>query len=235
MPHLPKPGAWMEKLKEFMGFLLLATVLWLVWVLGQQVGTTGMISTLCFLLSVSFSCWLIGRCVDLNTPAARKYFTWAIAAIFVGASYYYFIACAQGIGRPLKQSSDIAAPQAASSSGLSWQPFSIDALDKQLSAHKTVFLDFTADWCLNCKANEKAVLDSAQVVAKLKALNVITMKADWTKQNPTITKLLKKFGRSGVPLYVIFPADKADDPIVLPEIVTPSIVLNGLDKAGPSK
>ena len=237
MPHLPKPGAWMETLKEFMGFLLLATVLWLVWVLGQQVGANAMLFTLCFLLNVSFACWMIGRLVDLTTPATKKYCIWALAFSFVAISYYYLIASTPGIGKPIKTNPQqvISSQENRDGSKLDWQPFSVELLDNYLSLHKTVFLDFTADWCLNCKANEKAVLDSKPVIEKLKSLNAVTIKADWTKQNPTITKLLKKFGRSGVPLYVIFPADKPDNPIVLPEIITPSIVLHKLDQAGPSK
>jgi thiol:disulfide interchange protein DsbD len=96
-------------------------------------------------------------------------------------------------------------------------------------------LDFTAEWCLTCHVNENTVLDSNPVVEKLKALNVVTMQADWTLQDRQITALLNKFGRSGVPLYVIFPADKASEPIVLPEVITQGIVLEKLDQAGPSK
>jgi len=126
-------------------------------------------------------------------------------------------------------------PEADANSPIAWQPFDLDELDKDIKSGKTVFLDFTAQWCLTCKANEAAVLNSQPVVDKLKALNVVPMRADWTTQDETITKLLRKFNRSGVPLYVVFPAQHPDAPIVLPEVITPGIVLEKLDQAGPSR
>ena len=94
-----------------------------------------------------------------------------------------------------------------------------------------MLLDFTAEWCLTCKVNEKTVLTSKEVVDKLRAMNVLAVRADWTNRNPEITKLLSKFGRSGVPLYVIFPPGRSSNPIVLPEVITSGIVLDALDRA----
>lgn len=118
--------------------------------------------------------------------------------------------------------------------GIVWQPFSIESLDEALAANKTVLIDFTAEWCLTCKVNEQTVINTQPVAEKLKALKVVTFRADWTKKNPVITSLLQKFGRSGVPLYVIFPAGKSTQPIVLPEVITQPMVLESLDKAGAS-
>jgi thiol:disulfide interchange protein DsbD len=123
----------------------------------------------------------------------------------------------------------------ASDSPVKWQKFSVQDLDKALSGHKTVLLDFTADWCLTCKYNEQTVLESGPVVAKITALNVVPMQADWTDGDPQVTKLLNKFNRSGVPLYVIFPADKPTEPIVLPEVIDQGMMLAKLDQAGASK
>jgi thiol:disulfide interchange protein DsbD len=94
-----------------------------------------------------------------------------------------------------------------------------------------VFIDFTAEWCLTCKVNEKAVMGDRAVVEKFRNLNVIPVRADWTNRNPDITRLLAKFGRSGVPLYVIFSPGKPDAPTVLPEVITTSLVLEALDRA----
>jgi thiol:disulfide interchange protein DsbD len=118
---------------------------------------------------------------------------------------------------------------------IAWRPFDVAELDKQINSGQTVFLDFTAAWCLTCKANETAVLSSPDIKKEFQDLHVFPMRADWTLQDSTITKLLHKFNRSGVPLYVIFPAKEPNKPIVLPEVITPALVLDKLKLAGPSK
>jgi thiol:disulfide interchange protein DsbD len=240
MRYLPKPGVWMEKFKESMGFLLLATVVWLVWVLGQQVGFNATIAAVAFLVAVSFAVWLVGRFVDLTASDKRKAVVYSLAGLVLAAAYFILL-------RPFPELLSLSPPHAEVSTtgsasnaagGLTWVPFTIDGLNKQLDQGKTVFIDFTADWCLTCKVNENTVINTAPVIGKLKELKVVTMRADWTRQDPEISKLLAKFGRSGVPLYVIIPAsDKATpaSPIILPEVITQSIVLDDLVKAGASK
>src|SRR5207249_3814369 len=110
-------------------------------------------------------------------------------------------------------------------------PFSLDQLNMHLRENKTIFIDFTAEWCLTCKVNEKVVLTDEQVIQRFKSSSIIPIKADWTNRNPDITKLLSKLGRSGVPLYVIFPAGKPNHPIVLPEVITTSVIIEALDRA----
>jgi thiol:disulfide interchange protein DsbD len=127
--------------------------------------------------------------------------------------------------------SKVSLTDSSNSTAINWQPYSLSKLEAALQEKKTVFIDFTADWCLTCKVNEKTVLESQPVIDKLKTLNVVTMQADWTTQNPEISKLLSKFNRSGVPLYVIFPGKNPTKPIVLPEIITQSLVLEALEKA----
>lgn len=236
MRYMPKPGVWMETFKESMGFVLLATVLWLLWILGKQVGVEGVIWTSSFLLVVSLAAWLVGRLVDLRSTNQKKYTVWATALALVGIAYYYFI---PPVLSPANQASSSAGATTSntisSGSKTDWQPFSLDKLDEALASHKTVMIDFTAEWCLTCKVNEETVLNTSAVIDKLKALKVVTFKADWTRQNPTITKLLQKFGRSGVPLYVIFPAGKPAEPIVLPEVITQPMMLEKLSQAGPSQ
>ena len=94
-----------------------------------------------------------------------------------------------------------------------------------------MFIDFTADWCLTCKVNERTVLRDREVVARFKSAGVVPIKADWTSRNADITRLLSNFGRSGVPLYVIFPSGRPRDPILLPEVITTGIVLEAIDRA----
>ncbi|CAN5411657.1 hypothetical protein BH10CYA1_BH10CYA1_01560 [soil metagenome] len=230
MRFMPKPGVWMEKFKESLGFVLLATVAWLLGVLGSELGIEGIIGTTYFLIALAFAAWLVGRFTDLTSEQGRKITVYSISTAIVAAAFYFFVYPLPGIGLKAQP-----VEKANSDSPIKWQPFSVDALDKQLSEHKTVFLDFTADWCLTCKFNEKTVLDSAPVVEKIKALSVVPMQADWTVQDPKITALLNKFNRSGVPLYVIFPANKPNQPIVLPEVINQQMVLEKLEEAGKSQ
>jgi len=270
MKYLPKPGVWMEKFKESMGFLLLATVIWLLWVLGQQVGLNAAMAAAAFLVALSFAVWLVGRFVNLTSTGKRKTIVYSVAGASMVASYVAFlmpfpqllsfspavqaeagssppVASSMGSGSVPNPGPGPGSAQAspltpvvsvqpvASKEGIAWQPFTIDTLNQQLSAGKTVFVDFTADWCLTCKVNEATVVNTQPVIAKMKELNVVTLRADWTRQDPVISKLLQKFGRSGVPLYVIFPGNRPTEPIVLPEVITQDLVVQQLAAAGPGR
>ncbi len=236
---IPKPGVWMEKFKESMGFVLLATVAWLLSVVGAQAGSSGVESVGYFLTGVAFAVWIVARFTDLTSTSQRKAVVWSISALVIGLCLYFFILTHPELmgasSAEIGAAKTSATKTAVTESGITWQPFTIEDLDKNISANKTILLDFTADWCLTCKVNERAVLDSAPVVEQLKALNVVTMKADWTRRDAAISKLLQKFQRSGVPLYVVFPAGRGSSPIVLPEVITPSLVVDKLKEAGPSK
>ncbi|MBC7998607.1 MAG: thioredoxin family protein [Leptolyngbya sp.] len=232
---IPKPGVWMEKFKESMGFLLIATVAWLLSVIAAQAGSSGAEYVGYFLTGVAFAVWIVSRFSDLNSTPKRRAIVWSIAALVVVSFFSLFI-----LSKPELMGTAVASgvTQTEAPAGvgeISWVPFSIQELDKQVAQNKTVFLDFTAAWCLTCKVNERTVLANADVVQQLKSLNVVTMKADWTNRDPVIGQLLAKFKRSGVPLYVIFPAGKGSDPIVLPEVITPGLVIEKLKEAGPSK
>lgn len=231
MAYLPKPGEWMEKLKESMGFLLLGTVVWLLYVLGNEVGAAGVVLTVGFLLSLSLCAWIISGFTNLSSGMARRCSVWSLVLILGGLSYYMLIG--NQLDRfSIAQASSISSQQGGlSNAGLNWEPFDLLALNRDLEQGKTVLLDFTADWCLTCKLNEKTVLASKSVMDKLRASHIVTMRADWTRQNPGITEMLNKFHRSGVPLYVIFPAHRGKKPIVLPEILTETVLLDKLDES----
>jgi len=231
---IPKPGVWMEKFKEAMGFVLLATVAWLLSVLGAQVGAGGVQSVGFFLTGIAFAVWVAARFTDLNSTMQRKSVVWSISGVISVVCLYVFVLSHPDLMGSLPAETT-ASKTAVTEAGITWLPFSIEDLDKNIAANKTILLDFTADWCLTCKVNEKTVLDSAPVVEQLKALKVVTMKADWTRRDETISKLLQKFQRSGVPLYVVFPAGKGSSPIVLPEVITPQLLVDKLKEAGPSK
>jgi thiol:disulfide interchange protein/DsbC/DsbD-like thiol-disulfide interchange protein len=215
---LPKPGAWMVSAQQLMGFLMMATLLWLLYILGKQMGMEAVIWTGAFLLTVGLACWLVGRYATLNASRRTWWLTWIAAALIVAGGYIFFLVSELDINTVLAM-------------GIRWKQFSLGGLEEDLKGDRPVLLDFTAEWCLTCKVNEKTVLNSHRVIQKLHEMNVLPVRADWTNRNPDITRLLLKFGRSGVPLYVIFPPGRSGTPIVLPEVITPGIVLDALDRA----
>jgi thiol:disulfide interchange protein DsbD len=232
MKFLPKPGEWMVSAREFMGFLMMATLLWLLYILGKQLGMEAVIWTGAFLLVVGVSCWLVGRFATLTATRVRYLLTWAVAALLMVLGYAGFVA-------PLLEARALLAiderneiaMNAGHAQGIQWRPFSLAKLESYLREKKTVFIDFTAEWCLTCKVNEKTVMADTKVIEKFRSTGIVAVRADWTNRNPEIAHLLSKFGRSGVPLYVILPADRPYDPIVLPEVITPGIVLGAIDRA----
>ncbi|MBX2992778.1 MAG: thioredoxin family protein [Bacteroidetes bacterium] len=233
MRFLPKPGEWMVTAKQFMGFLMMGTMVWLLQVLGSQLGMEAVIWTAAFLLFVALACWIVGRFATLTATRTKYFISWGVAILLVIAGYKLFIGDVLEARDVLAQSdtSGIATSSPQNVAGVEWHPFSVESLESHLRENKTVFLDFTAEWCLTCKVNEKTVLADKAVVERLNGDNIISMKADWTNRNEAITRLLQKFGRSGVPLYVVFPAGRPTEPIVLPEVITTGIVLDALARA----
>jgi thiol:disulfide interchange protein/DsbC/DsbD-like thiol-disulfide interchange protein len=226
LKYVPKPGEWMVTVKQFMGFLMMATLLWLLYVLGKQLGMEAVIWTGAFLLSVGIACWLIGRFATLSASRRRSLATWASAVVIVALGYFVFL-------ESILDVQDVIAGQGAagSSDGIQWEPFSLESLEGKLKGDRPVFVDFTAEWCLTCKVNERTVLADHEVIQRFRDLDIVAVKADWTNRNPDITRLLAKFGRSGVPLYVVFPPGRPEDAIILPEVITEGIVLEALDRA----
>ena len=195
--------------KQFMGFLMMATLLWLLYVLGKQLGMEAVIWTGAFLLTVGISCWLIGRFATLSAGGGRSIVTWAAAIVIVVLGYVVFLESVLDVRTVIAGESSAAAVRTAENSeDIAWEPFSLAKLEEHLDAGNAVFVDFTAELCLTCKVNEKTVLANGRVVEKFRSTNIVAMKADWTNRNPDITRLLAKFGRSGVPLYVVFPAGR---------------------------
>ena len=216
---LPKPGSWMMHVKQFMGFLLLATLLFLLYVLGAQRGLEGAIWASSFLLVISVACWIKGAFVVPTASAAKRSVAVVLMLVLVFASGVYFIG-----------DKFYSASVAAIDSGLrgDWQAFAPDRLQAELEQGHPVFVDFTAAWCLTCKFNEANVLESQEVREAFQRRGVVKLRADWTNGDPVITKLLQQFGRPGVPLYVLYPG-KSEEPIVFPELLTKSMVLEKLE------
>jgi thiol:disulfide interchange protein/DsbC/DsbD-like thiol-disulfide interchange protein len=232
MKFLPRPGAWMESAKQFMGFLMMATLLWLLYILGKQLGMEAVVWTGAFLLTVGIACWMIGRFATLTASRGVSLATWSLALLVVVLGYLFFADPILRARSLLESRGEVSGSVGGRETDrIAWEEFSLDGLESRLNAQKPVFLDFTAEWCLTCKVNEKTVLSDRDVVAALRSAGMVAIRADWTNRNPDIGKLLSKFGRSGVPLYVIFPAGRASQPIVLPEVITPGIVLEAIAKA----
>ena len=216
---LPKPGPWMLHVKQFMGFLLLATLLFLLYVLGAQRGLEGAIWASCFLLIISVACWMKGAFVLPTASVAKRTVVLVLMLVLVLASGVYFIG-----GK--FHSANIAS--ADSRLRGDWQAFTPERLQAELEQGHSVFVDFTAAWCLTCKFNEANVLESSAVREAFQRHAIVKLKADWTNGDPVITKLLQQFGRPGVPLYVLYPG-KSEEPIVFPELLTKSMLLEKLE------
>jgi thiol:disulfide interchange protein/DsbC/DsbD-like thiol-disulfide interchange protein len=216
---LPQPGPWMVHVKRLMGFLLLATLLFLLYVLGAQRGLDGAIWASCFLLIVAIACWMKGAFILPATSAAKRTLVLLLMLLLLLFSGVYFI------GDKFHSSKiDIAASGAPGD----WQPFTPERLQSDRDQGHAVFVDFTAAWCLTCKFNEKTVLENDAVREAFQRHGVVKLKADWTNGDPVITKLLQHFGRPGVPLYVLYPG-KSEEPIVFPELLTQRILLDKLE------
>ena len=228
MRWLPRPGAWMETLKQITAIPLYATVIWLVYLYGRLF-TSGDPATstyqaamlLVALLTLSTGAWVLGRWHGsrIATVIATLFIALAVAVPF--------------LARPTAQ--ELAAqgtPQRAGGSGASqvWQPFSQAALDSARADGKSVFVDYTAAWCLSCQVNEKLVLHTDEVQAALQKSKFVLMRADWTQYAPEITNALSAIARSGVPTYVIYPGTTGSKPDVLPEVLTKSVVLDAIQK-----
>jgi len=216
---LPKPGPWMVQVKQFMGFLLLATLLFLLYVLGAQRGLEGAIWASCFLLIISIACWMKGAFITPAASRATRRTSLVLMLVLVLASGIYFI------GEKF-HSANIASADSRLQGD--WQAFTPERLQAELDQGHSVFVDFTAAWCLTCKFNEASVLESAAVRDAFKRHAIVKLKADWTNGDPVITKLLQQFGRPGVPLYVLYPG-KSGEPIVFPELLTKSMILDKLE------
>ena len=215
---MPRPGVWMATFKTAMAFPMLATVVWLVWVLGQQTSIDGAAALLAVLVALAFALWAWGR-VD-STRVARA--AWSAAGVaLLGAS----IAWALPTWREAQ-----AAPTAASSSSERWQAWSPERVAALNAEGRTVFVDFTAAWCVTCQVNKRSTLTDAALMADMDAARVALLRADWTRRDASISNELSRLGRNGVPVYAIYRAGQGKDqqPTLLPELLSVQTVRDAL-------
>ena len=224
MRYLPKPGAWMERLKQFMGFPLLATLLWLLYVVGQQRGTEAVIWAAASYLCLGLAAWLYGAFLGpVSSTRAKTLATLGILlSLFLGLGYFTGNLFARSAATLPEKSA------ATPTDGIPWVPFSEAELQRLLAEGRPVFLDFTADWCITCKFNLRTAIDTKAVREAFEKLSIVPMLADWTNSNPEITRKLAQFDRVGVPFYLFYAPGKADDPVILPELLTEQILLRAI-------
>lgn len=222
---LPRPGAWMETFKQLMAFPLFATVLWLVWVLGLQVGMEGIITLLAGLLLIGLGGWWLGRFAQRTFLAGVG---WSL--LLLGALLPALRVHALSLVAPAAAAT-VTGASAGAADDLPWEPFSPERVAQHRRAGRPVLVDFTAAWCVSCQVNERLVLRAAPVRARVQALGVATLKADWTNYDPVITQALAAFGRSGVPCYAVYPRDPQAQVVLLSEVLTQSALLTALEDA----
>lgn len=221
---MPKPGPWMETFKEMMGFLMLASVLWLIWVFSAQTNYMAVTLLLGGFFVLAIGCWVYGKwATPLKSKATRMVGT-AITAVFfiIGGDIIYTSTTPwiEAMG---------GTPVTAAQPGDNWEDFSQARIDELQKKGIPVFVDFTAKWCLICQTNH-LTLSTSSVSEEFMKKGVVKMKADWTKRNPDITEALRKFGRNGVPLYVYYPGNPSQSPEILPQVLTPDIIISAIKK-----
>lgn len=228
---LPKPGHWMYIFKQLMGFVLVAVVVWLASILNRQSGGDGILKLLTLLLVVAFVFWFLGNWAGHGASFKRQLVAWGIGLVILGGSYFLLIPATE-TARGGKLADDGAGVSGTiDENGVLWHEFSPVLLDSLLEEKKTVFLQFTADWCITCKVLEASVLRNEAVGGALRHRDVAAVKADWTTRDDAVTTMLQQFKRSGVPLFVIIPRGDLDRAVVLPEVVTVDMLLSALEQA----
>ena len=227
LKFLPKPGAWMEKFKIAMGFPMLATVMWLLHVAASDYGR-GVFWLGIFLVNVAFVAWIFGEFVQRG----HKYKTVAaiITLILLAGGYAFALEKELDWRNAIPETSATGSLK-ASANGIDWQAWSPEAVAQARAAGHPVLVDFTADWCLTCQVNKKLAIEIPSVRTKLNELNAVALTGDYTHFPDGITAELTRYHHAGVPLVLVYPKNPDAPAIVLPQLLTPGIVLNALNQA----
>mgnify|MGYP005691185241 CR=1 FL=1 len=197
---LPKPGLWMETFKQFMAFPMILTALWLIWVLSSQISSFQLVLVLGGVVLIIFFYWI--NHLDIKTLSIKR-FRYFLYVLIAGLIFFTL---------PLE---DYSKKNIIGN-------FSEEIISEKLS-QGPVFLNFTADWCITCKVNERIALKRESISALFDEKNISYIEIDWTNKNDEIAKKLASFGRSSIPLYVYYSSENAE-PIILPEILTENII-----------
>jgi thiol:disulfide interchange protein/DsbC/DsbD-like thiol-disulfide interchange protein len=218
---LPRPGAWMETFKQALAFPLYATVAWLTWVLGAQSGNDAVLAVLAGLVLIAMAAWMYGRFEHYQGP-------WRAAVALILA------AAGLAVAWPAPHGGAATSSASSRPGEIAWQEWSPEKVAELTAQGKAVFVDFTAAWCVTCQVNKRVALNNAAVVSAFARHDIVALRADWTRHDPRITATLSALGRNAIPVYALYLPGEAQ-PRLLPEVLTPNIVLDEVAKLPLSK
>jgi thiol:disulfide interchange protein len=232
---LPKPGNWMITFKMIMGFPMLATVLWLLSLAPDHFGQDGVFWLGMFLLCVALAAWLYGRQIQMGQGNRVVAWVGILSAVLGGMGFILkgqLNLDAQLNWRSPTPANIAAAAKQKAKASINWEPWSPSAVDRARAEGKPLLVDFTAKWCFTCRVNKAVAIEIPAVREKLKSMGAVTLRGDFTREDPAIAMELKRFRRAGVPLVLIYPSNPDLPPRVLPEQLTPGLVMDALEWAG---
>ncbi|MFO1460285.1 MAG: protein-disulfide reductase DsbD family protein [Verrucomicrobiota bacterium] len=235
LKYLPKPGNWMITFKMIMGFPMLATVLWLLSLAPDHFGQDGVFWLGMFLLCVALAAWLYGRQIQMGQ--GNRIVAWVGIIAAVAGGFGFVLKGQLKLDEQLNWRSPTPATVAAASANknrtsINWEPWSPAAVDRAVADGKPVLVDFTAKWCLTCKVNKALAIEVPTVRERMKALGFVALRGDYTREDPAIAMELKRWKRAGVPLVLVYSRNPDVPPRVLPEQLTPGLVMDALEWAG---
>lgn len=238
MRFVPKPGMWMVTFKQASGFVLLGTAIWLLTIVADQLGASGVVWTVGFWSFLGLAAWIVGKIKPTWESGSRVAGWSAAAAVALAGGWFSFGVMYEPPKREIAQVSPESVVQFVHESdwtdGIPWTPYAPGLAPELAARGYSVYVDYTATWCVNCQVNKALVLETNAVRQRMRELGVIPIEADFTNQDPKMLAEIKKFGRPSVPLNLIYPAGKPDSPIVLDVLLTQSAVFAALEQAGPS-
>lgn len=219
--YFPRPGKWMEVAKQAFSFPIFGTIIWLLWVYGKQTDIDNLTRLLATLLGVSTAAWIYGLSKLPTREASKRRLGVLVSVLIFCLSIW--------VGIPTQSSGHVASNNVyRDSHDLEWLPYSKELVQKLQDEGKIMYLDFTASWCITCQVNKTIVFSSEEVRRTIRERHVVLIRGDWTSEDPLITEALRFYGAEGVPLNIVYHADKSKAPTILPSLLTPSIVLNAL-------
>lgn len=222
--YLPKPGPWMETFKQFMAFPLYASALFFLWVLGTQVGVMGMALVLGVCVLFAFAAWLYQRRFTMGAPLRMVNYAIGLGTIAV-AIYLTQTPFLQTLAPSVANADS----EEGAAAGQNYVAFNSLRVEELRAEGRPVFVNMTAAWCITCLANEQTSLGTERVQQSMTDNDITYMKGDWTNEDPEISAVLEQFNRPSVPLYVLYPGDPAQEPVILPQILTPGILTDAFE------